>query len=128
RTDFLVNTTQTGNQLSPAVAADGHGNFVVVWEGFNPATSHTSIFAQRYQSDGTALGSEVVVNTRTTIDAHLPKVAADAVGDFVVVWSGPNKNDIWERRFNATGQPVTNEVPLDAATAGSDTGARVALS
>ncbi len=30
--EFRVNTTTLGNQLSPAVASDAKGNYVVVWQ------------------------------------------------------------------------------------------------
>ncbi len=132
QTDFLVNTTLLGNQLNPIVAADGQGNFVVAWEGFNPASGTTDIFVQRYGRDGTALGGEVQVNTTTAGEQRFAKVASDLAGNFVVVWSGPNpsngRTDLWGRRFDTAGQPVTTEVLLNPASEGFDSGARVAMS
>jgi hypothetical protein len=133
QTDFLINTTLPGNHLDPGVAADGQGNFVVAWDGFNPANGTTDIFAQRYHADGSPNGGEFVVNTTTAGTQQFPKVAADAAGDFVVVWTGPNpatgKTDIWGRRFDSNGNPVTpTDVLLDPTTEGLDSGARVAMS
>jgi PKD repeat protein len=133
RTDFLVNSTLAGSQLDAAVAADGQGNFIVAWDGFNPANNTTDIFAQRYHPDGTPNGGEFVVNTTTAGTQQFPKVAADSAGDFVIVWTGPNpangKTDIWGRRFNSAGQPATgNDVLLNSGSEGLDSGARVAMS
>ena len=41
--EFQVNSTSPGAQVSPAVASDGSGDFVVVWEG--PDGNATGIFA-----------------------------------------------------------------------------------
>ena len=45
-----------------------------------------SIQGQRYASDGSPQGAEFQVNTYTTGSQTAPSVAADADGDFVVVW------------------------------------------
>jgi hypothetical protein len=133
QSDFLVNTTLAGNQLDPAVAADGRGNFVVAWDGFNPANNTTDIFAQRFHPDGTPNGGEFVVNSITAGTQQFPKVAADTNGDFVVAWTGPNpangKTDIWGRRFDSNGNAVSpTDVLLNSASEGLDSGARLGLS
>jgi hypothetical protein len=77
--EFRVNTTTTGDQIHPRVAADPNGNFVVVWE------AASAILAQRYTSSGATLGGEFRVDTGGGIT---PQVAANANG-FVVVWRDP---------------------------------------
>ena len=48
-TEFLVNTTTTGNQNWSSVAMDADGNFVVIWDG--EGTGDTDgIFAQRFNT------------------------------------------------------------------------------
>jgi hypothetical protein len=87
--EFQVNTHTTGNQESPAVAAEGGGTFVVVWQSYGGAgsdTDNTGIFGQRYDAAGTPQGGEFQVNTYTTGFQQAPAVAADAAGRFVVVW------------------------------------------
>ena len=65
---------------------DGAGRFVVVWQGITDlASGNTEVFAQRYAADGTPLGGEFRVNTYTTGRQRIPRVAADLLGDFVVV-------------------------------------------
>ena len=51
------------------------------------ATATSSIQGQRYDSAGSAVGSQFQVNTYTTSIQYRPSVAADADGDFVVVWA-----------------------------------------
>ncbi len=132
-TDFQVNSPPLAvmNQLNPAVAVDGQGNFVVVWQGINSGNGNFDIFAQRYHSDGTPLGGEMLVNAITAGAQQFPKVATDTAGDFVVVWSGPNpsngKTDLYGRRFDATGQALTGDVLLDPSSENLDSGARVAM-
>jgi len=86
---FQVNSYTTSFQGRPGVAADPRGNFVVVWASFGSYgtdSSSYSIPAQRYDANGTPMGGEFQVNSYTTSDQTRPSVAADADGNFVVVW------------------------------------------
>ena len=47
-TEFLVNTTTVGQQMQPAVAADGVNQFLVVWTSFNGLPNTFDLYAQRY--------------------------------------------------------------------------------
>ena len=49
--ELSINTTTVNQQFHPAVAADGAGQFLVVWSGFNlyaPNNVSFDLFAQRY--------------------------------------------------------------------------------
>ncbi|HEY8154554.1 MAG TPA: hypothetical protein VII72_10545, partial [Myxococcota bacterium] len=84
---FQVNTYTTGNQYRPAVAADSDGDFVVVWFDYDwPGIADPRLRGQRYASDGSAQGAEFQVSPSTPGVQTDPSVAADADGDFVVVW------------------------------------------
>ncbi len=119
--EFLVNTFTTGNQRRPAVARDGAGNFVVVWDSFGQDGSSYGVFAQRYDADGLPLGGEFQVNSHTTDSQASPAVAADAAGGFVVVWHGEGQDGsgygIFGQRYDADGDPVGVEFPVNTATA-----------
>jgi hypothetical protein len=113
-TQFQVNTYTTSGQGEPAVAADGGGNFVVVWQsaqGDGSDTDKTSVHGQRYDATGSPLGGEFQVNSYTTSYQGAPDVAADASGNFVVVWdsSGSAGSDaygssIHGQRYNSAGR------------------------
>ncbi|WP_162542163.1 SdrD B-like domain-containing protein [Gemmata obscuriglobus] len=84
--EFRVNTYTGGHQSSPSVAVDADGDFVVTWQSYGQDGSRYGVWAQRYNSTGTAVGSEFRVNTYTAGDQMFPTVAVDADGDAVVAW------------------------------------------
>ena len=111
---FRVNTYTTGNQYAENVASDASGNFVVVWGSNLQDGSGRGVFGQRYSASGGLLGPEFPVNTYTTGDQSRPSVAADTVGNFVVVWQsygqdGSNSGvvtPLWTTRASAVGAPT----------------------
>lgn len=46
--EFRVNTTTIGQQMQPAVASDGVGEFLAVWTSFTGAPNNFDLFAQRF--------------------------------------------------------------------------------
>lgn len=116
-----VNTYTSGNQNHPAVAMDANGEFVVAWEDDSGEDlSGAGVFANVYNSDGTALTSEFEVNQTTAGPQELPNVSMDTSGDFVVTWenytAGGSYSDVYERRYSADGQPATDERELPTAS------------
>ena len=121
-----VNTFTTDDQGLPAVASDGLGRFVVVWQSLGSAGndgSQTSIQGQRFEADGTPLGPEFQVNTYTTSYQESPAVAADAAGGFVVVWEslGSPDSDVSEwsiqgQRFGDNGAPIGAQFQVNTYT------------
>ncbi len=110
---FQVNSYTTNDQEYPTVAVDAAGDFVVVWLSDGSAygdTSNDSIQGQRYDSNGNPIGGQFQVNSYTTNDQEYPTVAADAQGDFVVVWRSngsaygdTSSTSIQGQRFRITG-------------------------
>ena len=109
--EFQVNVTTADVQQSPAVAMDQYGNFVVVWEGIKDQVAELeNVYFRLFASDGTALSSEVTVNsTNSKLDSQLaPDVARLPAGQFAVVWTsfgetGGNKSDVMIRCFDTIG-------------------------
>jgi hypothetical protein len=88
--EFQVNTFTTGYQVAPAVAADGDGNFVVVWTSYGPTTpsrNGNAVFGQHFAATGEPLGDEFQANTATAGPQITPAVSATFDGDFVVAWT-----------------------------------------
>ncbi len=134
--DFQVNTYTTDRQLSPSVALDADGDFVVVWysSGSSGSDSYISIQGQRYASDGTAAGGEFQVNTYTTFDQSFPWVAAEPDGDFVVVWqsdgsggSDSGSSSIQGQRYASDGTTVGGEFQVNTYTTNNQIRPSVAL-
>src|SRR6185369_353819 len=84
--DIVANTYTTGPQYHTQVAADGTGNFVVVWNSLGQDGASAGVFARRFDAGGLPLGGELQVNAVTTGAQNRPSVAVDAAGEFVIVW------------------------------------------
>jgi hypothetical protein len=121
--EFRVNTFTPGNEFGASVAADAAGNFVVVWQSSSQDGSLTGIFAQRYASTGAPLGPEFRVNTYTTSNQFGPRVASDASGNFVVVWTSQLQDGsnfgVHAQRYSSTGSPAGAEFRVNTYTTGS---------
>jgi PKD repeat protein len=120
--EFKVNTYTSSDQYFPSVAMNENGNFVIVWQSHNQDGSGDGIYAQRYNSAGTPMGSEFRVNTYTTSDQYFPSVAMDANGNFVIVWQSNGQDGsyfgIYAQRYNNVGTPVGTEFRVNTYTTG----------
>jgi hypothetical protein len=118
--EFRVNTYTTNDQLFPAVASDGAGDFVIVWYSNTQDGSSTGVFGQRYAFSGVPAGPEFRVNTFTTGFQRFPSVAADASGDFVVSWEAVNQDGstfgVFGQRYVAAGAPLGAEFRVNTYT------------
>jgi hypothetical protein len=118
--DFRVNSTTSGDQTAPVVAADFFAlGYVVVWETANPLPSLRDVYAQRLNANGSPRGPEFRVNTYTTGSQDQPSVAVDDHGNFVVVWSSYQDGDgrsVHAQAFSAVGKPVGTEYRLNSYT------------
>ncbi len=86
---FQVNTSTTGIMQNPSVAIDSAGDFVIAWQNYaDDGSGEYDIYAQQYTALGTPNGSQLQVNTYTTVAQMSPSVAMDSAGDLVVVWQG----------------------------------------
>jgi hypothetical protein len=84
--EFQVNATTSGAQNNPAVALNGAGAFVVVWQTEDDGVL-TGVFAQRYGANGVASGSEFTVNPTVLGLQEEPDVAVRGPDEIVGVWS-----------------------------------------
>jgi hypothetical protein len=123
---FQVNSYTTDSQQRAAVAIDSDGDFVVVWDSYGSSygdSSFSSIQGQRYNSAGTAQGSQFQVNSYTSNGQNNPAVAMDSDGDFVIAWdsNGSDGNDtdsysIQGRRYNAAGTAQGSQFQVNSYT------------
>jgi hypothetical protein len=107
--EFRVNTYTTEEQSYPSVSSDSSGSFVVAWESYSQDGSSKGVFGQRYDSSGAPLGPEFRVNTNTPSQQYRPDVAADASGNFVVVWHAAGQDGsaygVAGQRYDSSGTP-----------------------
>jgi hypothetical protein len=125
--EFQVNTYTTASQVSPGVARDGAGGFVVVWSsngGSGTDADEDSIQAQRFDGGGAPVGGEFQVNGYTTGSQYDVVVSPDGGGGYVVVWasdggagSDTNFASIQAQRFSGGG-PVGGQFQVNSYTTG----------
>jgi hypothetical protein len=85
--EFQVNTTTTNGQLSPAVAMDADGDFVVAWQSLGQDGSNWGVFARHFLgSPRAAAAGQVSVNH---IWKFVPGSAAPALVDPVIILGPP---------------------------------------
>jgi hypothetical protein len=127
--EFQVNTHPTSDQKDAAVAMDGQGNFIVVWNSYRQDGDSGGIFGQRFNSNSAPLGSEFQINTTNAGNQASPTAAMDAAGNFVVVWQGPGTSDedIFAQRFDPNGQPLGEELQVNSFTDGAQQEPAVAM-
>ncbi|WP_305038528.1 Ig-like domain-containing protein [Halomonas alkalisoli] len=107
----------TGHRSHDLAALDD-GGFVQVWSSNDG--SGWGIFAQRYDDEGDASGSEFQVNTYTTNSQQYSSVASLSDGGFVVTWSSWGQDGsgqgIFAQRYDAAGDAVGSEFQVNTYT------------
>ena len=125
--EFRINSNTRDSQYEPAVAGLSGGGYVVTWRSNSQDGSGTGVYAQRFANDGTALGTEFLVNTSTDQNQYQPSIAATADGGFVIAWyddyyTTPDfteYRDIFFQRYNAAGVEQGGETRANPAGEGS---------
>lgn len=117
-----VNTTTAGVQRFPAIAMDNSENFVIVWCEIATGGTQT-IKAQRYNSSGTAQGSEFTVNTTASSFQGYPDIAMNrSTGDFAVTWQSSGLDGsgmgVYAQRYNSSATAQGSEFKVNTTTSG----------
>ncbi len=136
-------TTAAYTQVTPRVAMDPAGAFVVTWAG-GLGNGAYGVDAQYYSpasaTGPTASGGEIAVNQTSTNSRYEPDVSMDAAGDFVVTWAtlgqdNPTAADwgICARVFSESGNAsvaavaALGEFIVNATVIGNQTSPSVAM-
>jgi hypothetical protein len=130
RANATLNPTPSASPDSPAVAMDGAGDFMVVWEKSAPPGKgyFFDIVARRFNASGTPQGSEFQVdsaNNGSVGGGAVPAVAMDANGNATIVWTTTDYDPgifnglvaidaIYAQSYNAAGQPVGGNFRMSA--------------
>jgi len=84
--EFHVSTYTDSNQHDSSVAALDNGGFIVTWASVQDG-SGAGVYAQVYDADGNAVGSEYQINAYTFAGQGQPSVTTLADGTIAIVWS-----------------------------------------
>ncbi|MEM6794024.1 MAG: hypothetical protein AAF725_08565 [Acidobacteriota bacterium] len=85
--EIQLNQTTIGAQENLAVAYDGQGGFVVIWDGdASSGGSFDEIWGRRLLVSGALDGDEFRINTNTTNRQVFPAIGSSAGGELMAVW------------------------------------------
>ncbi|MGE5608344.1 MAG: SdrD B-like domain-containing protein, partial [Bacillota bacterium] len=129
--EFRVSGQSPADQLTPSLAMDRNGDFVVAWQSYRQDGDSGGIYAQRYNAAGVPQGSEFRVNTTTAGDQRYQAIAKSPEGGFVIAWQSMGQDGsgwgIYAQRYNSAGLPQGGEFQVNTFTANSQTDPRVAI-
>ncbi len=128
-TAIRVNSRLANGQTHPMIGAADDGSFVVAWRSFDPTLDSQDVFARRFDSTGSPLGPDFLVNTYTT-EAQGNPMALDVApdGSFVVAWRSrfqldglvnQDSGDVFAQRFDPDGATVGTEFLVNTHTPGA---------
>ncbi len=126
--EFQVNSTTRGSQRDPAVAVSDDGSFFIVWQSLGQDGSSWGVYGQEFDSDGNAVGSEMLLNTTTRGPQLNADIATNGSG-YSVVWQGQGPGDhtgIFSRNIAADGS-MSEVVRVNTVTSGSQTDPAIAV-
>jgi hypothetical protein len=130
--EFLVNTETASHQLLPSITANGSGRFTIAWNSYGQDGDSYGVYAQRYNSDGSADGGELRVNTETTSSQSSPSAAMDNAGNLVVVWVSSGQDGdglgIYGQLYNSDGSIAGGEFSVNSHTIGNQISPVAAMS
>lgn len=122
--EFKVNTTTIGSQATPNVTGLKDGGYVVTWHT-ETTSNGRDVYAQRYGSDGSAIGNEFTVNTYTSSGQWDAKVTDLEDGGYVITWyswqqdgnadSTVESYGIYAQRFDKNGVKIGDEIAVNSA-------------
>jgi hypothetical protein len=114
--EFLVNATTAGDQHESRTAMDAAGNFTIAWTGAGQDSGATDgIYFRQYDSSGTAISPETLVNRTIAGNQSDPSLAINDSGAMVVAWSGNGPGDadgvLFQRYVDGPNTAPVNTVP-----------------
>ncbi len=102
--DFLISSTNTGDQLNPSVTELANGRFIATWS--STASGDANIIARIFNADGSAATSEILIST-TNINSQInTDVVILADGKIMISWQSNDNGldyNIRGRILNADG-------------------------
>lgn len=115
--ETLVNTNLTDDHQHASITALTDGGWVVTWQA--PDSDRGGIYLRHYDSSGTAVGGQVLVNTGTADWQSFPSVTALPGGGWVVTWQsviqgGQLDNIVQKTYFGVNDAPIGTNATLTA--------------
>ncbi|MEM9885473.1 MAG: S8 family serine peptidase [Bacteroidota bacterium] len=119
----------TNSGLRASIDGNGDGTFVIVWqEGSGNDGDGFGIYRQIRDSNGGIISTEetTLVNETTVGNQLNPNVAINDNGAFVATWTDINSGNIYARRYDNVGEPISGEFIVNNNTLEASNHASVA--
>ncbi|MEE8452225.1 MAG: hypothetical protein V3R99_09930, partial [Thermoguttaceae bacterium] len=136
---------RTYPEVPGAVAVDSDGDHVVTWTAFDTQLQRERVFVRTYDANGSPTLTRPFYFPVTPPatdpefaddEQRYATVASDADGDFIVTWTNfrdtnsdgvRDEQDIYMRRFDANGFPVSEPMRVNAYTTNNQKWSSVAM-
>lgn len=130
--EILVNSltgTDVTAQAHSSVAMKGSNGFVVTWSSQGQDGDGWGVFGKQFDSMGGQVAPEFQINMDGAGDQLYSRVAADASGNFTVIWQSQDDSGtgIFGQQFDSTGHRLGSEFEVNATTAGNQVNANIAM-
>lgn len=130
--EFQVNRNNTKSQQESDIQMDKDENFVITWSSAQNG-NFDDIYAQKFLSNGTRVGSEFRVNSENwSYSSSSPAIGLDTNGKFVIVWEvGMNEGKsqgIFAQRFDSSGNKIGSQFRISSKIDGSEMYPAIAIS
>jgi 6-phosphogluconolactonase (cycloisomerase 2 family) len=130
--EMLVNTETASHQVLPSITAHSNGRFAIAWNSYNQDGDSYGVYAQRFNSDGSADGGEFRVNSETAGSQSSPSAAMDDSGNLAIVWASSDQDGdglgVYGQLYNSDGSLNGGEFAVNSHTAGHQTSPVAAMS
>ena len=115
--ELIVDVESSIKLISPSVAMDDDGDFVVAWGDIDYAQDSGSIYTRRFSSDGTPAAAATAIGSVSGIAVLVPPVVSmdDDDGNYVVGWQN---DSVRIQRYDATGAAIGTTVAVAEAIGG----------
>lgn len=123
--DFIANAVAEGAQTATVVTGLADGRFAMMWQSADTADGSAGCIRGRlFQADGSATGSDFVVNSTAGGAQAVPTLTSLADGRFMATWTSNDTGDgsgacVRGRIFNAAGTPQGNDFIVNSTTTSS---------
>ena len=116
--EFQINTYTSNYQKNANVATDGT-NYLIVWESRYQDGSGYGIYGQLVDSNGTKIGSELHISSRTSNDQLKPYAASNG-NNYLVTWQSYGQDGSYEgiygQFFDLNGNKIGSEFRINYTT------------
>ena len=109
--EIHINSYTALAQISPKSTSLANGRFVTAWETFGQDGSGYGIAGRVFDSLGSPVGSDFVINTKTAGDQQTVAITRSSDDSFCVTWQSTD-GSVYLRQFDNSGAAVGNEVAI----------------